>query len=128
MEKPNYHYDEISDTLYISFRPGEKATGIELNDYILLRLNKKKRRVIGLTVFEYSVLAQKTAIGSRSFPLSGLDELSEELTELVLAILKKPPVSEILHLSLFTPSTTETIPISELIAFPIATGRAIHVI
>ncbi len=126
MEKPNYYYDEISDTLYISFRPGEKATGIELNGHILLRLNKKKGRATGLTVFEYSVLAQKTSIGSRSFPLSGLDELSEELTESVLIIIKKPPVSEILHLSLFTPSITETMPILELISFPIATDRAIH--
>jgi len=128
MKKPNYHYDEISDTLYISFRPGEKATGIELNGHILLRINKNERRATGLTVFKYSVLAQKKAIRSRSFPLSGLDELSEELNELVLEILKKPPVSEILHLSLFTPSITETIPISELISFPIANSRAIPVL
>ena len=47
MTKPIFNYDEMSDTLYVSFEPGEKATGIELNDHILLRINKKERRAIG---------------------------------------------------------------------------------
>ncbi len=111
-KKPMYNYDELSDTLYISFSPGEKATGIELNDHMLLRINKSERRAIGLTIFEYSVLAQKTNLGPRSFPLTGLNELSEELRELVLEILLQPPVNEILTLSAYTPSITETIPIT----------------
>ena len=57
MRKPIFNYDEMSDTMYISFRPGEKATGIELNDHILLRINKKRRRAIGLTFLECSLLA-----------------------------------------------------------------------
>ena len=32
MKKPIFNYDEVSDTLYVSFAPGEKATGIELNN------------------------------------------------------------------------------------------------
>ncbi len=40
-------YDEIGDTLYISFAPGEKATGIELNEHLLLRVNKMERRPVG---------------------------------------------------------------------------------
>ena len=112
MTKPIYNYDELSDTLYISFAPGEKATGIELNDHILLRINKGERRAIGLTLLEYSVLAQKTNLGPRSFPLTGLAELSEELRDLVLEILLQPPVSDILILSAYTPSITETIPIT----------------
>jgi len=39
-------YDEISDTLYVSFSPGEKATGIELNEHFLLRVNKMERRAV----------------------------------------------------------------------------------
>ncbi len=112
MTKPVFNYDELSDTLYVSFSPGEKATGIELNDHILLRINKTERRAIGLTFFEYSILAQKTSLGPRSFPLTGLEELSEELRELVLEILLQPPVNEILMLSAYTPSITETIPIT----------------
>ena len=55
-----FNYDETSDTLYVSFEPGEGATGIELNDHILLRIDRDQRKAIGLTFFDYSMLAQKT--------------------------------------------------------------------
>ena len=122
MPKPTFNYDEMSDTLYVSFYPGEKATGIELNDYILLRINKNERRAIGLTFFEYSLLAQKTRVGPRSFPLTGLAQLSDELGEIVLDILLRPPVSDILTLSTYTPSFVETVPITSLQAIPVAVG------
>lgn len=114
MTKPIFNYDEMSDTLYVSFEPGEKATGIELNDHILLRINKKERRAIGLTFLEYSLLAQKTEVGPRSFPLTGLAKLSDELREIVLDILLRPPVSDILSLSTYTPSIVGAIPITSL--------------
>ncbi len=114
MTKPVFNYDEISDTLYISFEPGEKATGIELNDNILLRINKEDRRAVGLTFLDYSLLAQKTDMGHRSFPLTGLAELSGELRGLVLEILLSPPVNNILSISAYTPSIMETIPITSL--------------
>ena len=75
MTEPVMSYDEVSDTLYISFALGEAATGIELTDHILLRVNKSERRVIGLTLLNYSLIAQITDIGPRSFPLTGLDQL-----------------------------------------------------
>lgn len=121
METPNLNYDETSDTLYFSFAPGEKATGIELNDHILLRINKGERRAVGLTFFEYSVLAQRTEVGPRSFPLTGLAQLSDELREVVLDILRRSPVSEILSLSAYTPSLVETIPITSLHPLPTVT-------
>ena len=114
MREPIFNYDEMSDTLYVSFAPGEKATGIELNDHILLRINKKERRAIGLTFLDYSLLAQKTEVGPRSFPLTGLAELSDELRVIVLDVLQRPPVSDILFLSSYTPSIVETIPITSL--------------
>jgi uncharacterized protein YuzE len=114
MVEPIFTYDEVSDTLYISFAPGEKATGIELNENLLLRLNKAERRAIGLTVFNYSILAQKTATGIRSLPLSGLAELSENLRELTLDILLRPPVKEFLTVSTYTPSQHKSIPIATL--------------
>lgn len=114
MQKPTLNYDEISDTLYVSFSLNEPATGIELNEHILLRINKKERRAIGLSFFDYSVLAQQTEIGPRSFPLTGLAELSDELREIVLDILRRPPVSDILFLSSYTPSISETVPITSL--------------
>ena len=123
MTKPKINYDEMSDTLYVSFEPGTKATGIELNEHILLRIDKNKRRVVGLTLFEYSLLAQKTDVGPRSFPLTGLSELSDDLRQIVLDILLSPPVSDILSVSAFTPSIVETIPITLLQPLPLFTVR-----
>ena len=114
MTQPVFSYDEVSDTLYISFAPGEEATGIELTPHILLRLNKQERKAVGMTFLEYSLLAQKTDMGPRSFPLTGLSELSENLREIVLDILQRPPVSDVLLLSSYTPSISETIPITLL--------------
>ena len=114
MTELNTNYDEMSDTLYISFEPGKDATGIELNDHILLRINRKARKAIGVTFFEYSVLAQRTELGPRSFPLTGLAQLSEELREIVLDILQHSPVRDILTLSAYTPSLIETVPITSL--------------
>ena len=110
MTQPIFNYDEVSDTLYISFAHGEQATGIELTPHILLRLNKQERRAIGMTFLEYSLLAQKTDIGPRSFPLTGISELSDELQDIVIDVLQRPPVSDVLLLSSYTPSISETIP------------------
>ncbi len=122
MTKSIFSYDEMSDTLYVSFHPGENATGIELNEHILLRIDKGERRAIGLTFFEYSLLAQRTEIGPRSFPLPGLARLSNELREIVLDILSCPPVSDILTLSTYTPSFIETVAIASLQPVPVAAG------
>jgi uncharacterized protein YuzE len=120
MTTPTLHYDETSDTLYISFAPGEHATGIELNAHILLRINIAERRAVGLTLFEYSLLAQPTDMGPRSVPLNGLTQLSTELRELVLEIVQHPPVSNFLTLSAYTPSASEIIPITSVRPLPTA--------
>lgn len=120
MSEPVYTYDETSDTLSIVFAPGETATGIELTDHILLRVNKRERRAIGLTLFDYSILAQTTDLGPRSFPLTGLDQLSADLRAMVLEILLHPPVRDFLSLSAYTPSLAETIPIISVQSLSVA--------
>ncbi len=114
MNAPVINYDETSDTLYISFIPNVKATGIELNEHILLRIDKESRQAVGLTFLNYSILIQKADFGPRSFPLTGLAKSSEETREIVLEIIGKSPVKEILSLSTFTPSFSEAIPITLL--------------
>lgn len=65
---PGYSYDKEADVLYISFAPGEKATAaVELNENILLRFNRADKRVIGLTLMDFSVLVQLTRLGPRNF-------------------------------------------------------------
>ena len=67
-----------------------------------------------MTLFDYSVLVQPTELGPRSFPLAGLNELSDELRQLVLKVITKAPVNEVLSLSAYTPSLVETIPIGSV--------------
>ena len=114
MTHPMTNYDEASDTLYISFAPGEKATGVELNEHIVLRIDKEKRKAIGVTLLNYSVLIQQADFGPRSFPLTGLAQLSNETREIVLEILGGSPVKEFLSLSTYTPSLAEPMPITLL--------------
>ena len=110
-----YNYDQEVDILYICFSPGEKATtAVELNDNILLRLNRQERRAVGLTLMDFSVLVQPTELGPRSFPLSGLAELEEDWRELVIEIITRPPVNQILKVSTYTPSVVEQIPITSV--------------
>lgn len=110
--QPTYQYDQEVDVLYISFAPGEKATAaVELNDNLLLRFNRAEQRAIGLTLMDFSVLVQPGAARPRQFPLTGLSELEPEWQEMVIAMLKQPPVNQILKLSTYTPSLTKTVPI-----------------
>ena len=120
MNQPNIKYDEVSDTLTVSFASGVPATGIELTDHILLRIDQTERKAISIVVFEYSVLAQKTEMGTRSFPMaSGLSRLAREMQEIVFEILLQKPVSDFLHLSAYTLSLVETIPIISLQQIPV---------
>ena len=101
------------DVLYISFSPWEKATtAVELNDNILLRFHRAEKRAIGLTLMDFSVLVQLTHLGPRSFPLSGLNELEPDWQDTVIEIITTPPVSQILKVSVYTPSLAETVPIT----------------
>jgi len=86
---------------------------------MLLRINKHERRASGLTLLDYSVLAQPTEVGPRSFPLTGLMQLSADLRALVLDMLRRPPVCKLLSLSAYTPSLVEIVPIATLQPVPV---------
>ncbi|MEH2319743.1 hypothetical protein [Nostoc sp.] len=119
MSKPSVKYDEASDTLTVCFQPSSKATGIELTDHILLRVNQQQRSCVSIVFFEYSVLAQKTEMGTRSFPIFGLSQISNDLTQMVFEILLNSPVSDFLQLSAYTVSLAETIPIVSIQPIPV---------
>jgi uncharacterized protein YuzE len=118
--KPTYSYDKEADVLYISFAPGEIPTAaVELHDNILLRFNLAKKRAVGLTLMDFSVLVQMTQLGPRSFPLSGLKDLELDWQEIVIEIITKPPVNQILRVSSYMPSMTEEVPITSVEKPPI---------
>lgn len=118
---PSYSYDKEADVLYISFASGEKATAaVELNENILLRFNRNSKRVIGLTLMDFSVLVQLTRLGPRHFPLTGLLDLDPEWQEMVIDLITSPPVNQILHVASYTPSPAETVPITSVSRPPVA--------
>ncbi len=119
-QSPLYSYDKEADILYITFSPGEKATAaVELNDQILLRFNRAEKRAIGLTLMDFSVLIQMTQLGPRSFPLTGLKELEPEWQDSVIEMITKPPVNQVLKVSVYTPSVAEAVPITSVEKPPI---------
>jgi uncharacterized protein YuzE len=116
MDQPTIRYDEPSDTLHVEFVAGRSATGLELNENILLRVDKAARAAVGLTVLNYSLLAQRTEMGPRSFALTGLAELSQPLRELALTLLLSEPVSEFLVVSAYSPAADlgQMVPITSI--------------
>jgi hypothetical protein len=60
-------------------------------------------------------LAQRTELGLRSVPLTGLAGLSAELRELALRILQDAPVRNYLSLLAYTPGRVDPIPITHLL-------------
>jgi uncharacterized protein YuzE len=114
MAEPSIHYDAESDTVYIAFQEGKSATGIGLNDDILLRIDKQAGEAVGITIFNFAALSQLTDVGPRSFPLSGLDSLPDDVRDIVVDILQREPVSSFLHVSTYSPSMGRSIPITSL--------------
>ena len=79
-----------------------------------MRINLEERHAVGLTLFDYSVLAQPTEIGFRSLPLKGLEELPPDVREVVIEIPLSSPVKDVLSLSAYMSSMIEIIPITSL--------------
>ncbi len=122
-ETPTFSYDKEADVLYIAFAPGEKATAsVELNDNIVFRFNRAEKRAIGLTLMDFSVLVQRTKLGPRNFPLSGLAELEPEWQDEVIELITQPPVNQVLKVSAYTPSAVELTPIASIEKPPVPTA------
>jgi len=111
-------YDPDADILEIFFGENEPATGIELTDYIILRLNQQTRRAVSLMLLHFSILTEGTEYGPRSYPLNQ-DEVSEDLKELVLHIITSMPVDQFLKLSYFQASPTKRIPFAYVESQPV---------
>jgi hypothetical protein len=103
-------YEEEGDILDIFFGENEPATGVELTDHILLRLNQATERAVSITVLHFSILTERTEYGPRSYPLNNLKELPEDLRELVIHVITTSPVNQFLKLSYFQASQTKHIP------------------
>ncbi len=112
-------YDQEADILELFFGENEPATGVELTDHIVLRLNKQTRRAISLILLHFSVLTERTEYGPRSYPLTKLQEVPADLRELALHLITSMPVSQFLKLSHYQASPTKQIPFTYVESQPI---------
>ncbi len=111
-------HDQEADILEIFFGTNEPATGVELTDHIILRLNQQTKRAISLLLIDFSILTERTEYGPRSYPLNTLDDFPESLRELVLQLVTSLPVSQFLKVSHFQVSPTERVPLTYVEAQP----------
>ena len=92
-------YDREGDILSLFFQDvkGQRNTGIELNDNIVLYFNPDTEEALCLILIDYSKMIARTDGGeSKAFSLSGLSKLSPETRAAVLRILRSAPVNEFL--------------------------------
>ena len=112
-------YDEEGDILEIFFGENGPASGIELTDQMILRVDQKQKRALSLILLHFSILSEQTEYGPRSFPLEKLAQLPEDLRELVLRLMTSLPVSQFLKLSQFQISPVKHMPMAYVEAQPI---------
>lgn len=104
--------DQEADILEIFFGVNEPATGVDLTDHIVLRLNQQTKRAISLMLLNFSILSERTEYGPRSYPLDKLSDLPEDLRELVLQLVTSMPVRQFLKVSHLQVSPTERVPLT----------------
>jgi len=113
-------YDENEDILDIFFGENKPATGIELTEHILLRLELATGLAVSLTLLHFSILTEQTEYGPRSYPLDKLEELPGNIRELVIRALTTAPVNQFLKISHFQESPTKRVPFTYVEPFHFA--------
>ena len=86
-------YDPEGDILYVTFGQPTAATGYQLSDQILLRVDPQTQKAAGLTILNFSLHAQ----AGREISLPGIEEVPE-LRSYLLCILTTPPVTHFLRI------------------------------
>jgi hypothetical protein len=105
-------YEETGDVLEIVFDDVEATCAVELTDNILLRFHREQGRAAGLTILDFSVLVSPSELGPRSFALTGLDNLPDDLRETVAQIITTSPVNRFLKVSTFHSVSAQPIPLT----------------
>ncbi|SRR6266567_4822454 len=93
MQPVRITYDPEGDILYITFGQPTTATGYQLSDQILLRVEPQSQQAAGLTIRNFSVHIHAT----HEIPLPGLDE-DPEVKPSLMTIVSSPPVTHFLRI------------------------------
>ncbi len=92
MKSTRITYDPDGDILYVTFGQPTSATGYQLSDQILLRVDPVTDEAAGLTILNFSFHAD----AGKEIPLSGLEN-DAELKSRLLPALTSPPVAQFLR-------------------------------
>ena len=107
-QRVELEYDHDGDMLEIFFQKGPATNAVELSDSLILRLNRETGSAVSLSILTFSKIVEKTELGPRSFPLSGLDSLPETLRATVNRIITSPPVNIFLKVSAYYPQPSQS--------------------
>ncbi len=105
MDEMKFEYDEIGDVLDVYFDKKRPAWAIELTPNIVVSIDRESRRVVMLTLMDYSEMVRPTSWGARSFPITGLADMPQDERDLVLDLLTSHPLTHLLDIS-----TVENLP------------------
>jgi uncharacterized protein YuzE len=106
-------YDPEGDILYVTFGQPASATGYQLSDQLLLRINPQTGQAAELTIFNYSIHTKS----GQEMSMPGLEE-EPEVKSRLMPILASPPISHFLRVIeskqgvraiLLSPSLTEAV-------------------
>ncbi len=94
MESITFSYDEVSDILYIYFGTKRPASGVPINDALLLRINWDEKELVGLTIFDYKDTCKRSRL-----ELYGLYEMDIESSQFVKNLLQSRPLNQFLKIT-----------------------------
>jgi uncharacterized protein YuzE len=106
-----WSYDSEGDFLEIFFQESPATATVELAEGIFLRLNLEQGKALSLGFVSAMPLLQPGEFGPYLLRLNGLDELSPDLRQTVLAIITSPPVSYVLKVFSYLPSPDAEVPV-----------------
>ena len=85
-------YDPETDILYLIFGEPTSATGYQLSDQLLLRIDPETQEAAGLTISNYSIHSSN----EQTIPLPVLED-DPELKNRLMLVLTSPPLSHFLR-------------------------------
>jgi len=94
LESITFSHDKISDILYIYFGSNRPASGVPINDALLLRINWDEKELVGLTIFDYKDTCKRSRL-----ELYGLDEMDIESSQFVKNLLQSRPLNQFLKIT-----------------------------
>jgi hypothetical protein len=101
-----YEYDREGDVLEILFRQASATCAVELTESTILRFDWEASEPLSLSFISFSRLLQPNQYGALHFQLL-IEEWPDEVKDKVWLMLQKPPITDFLIVSSYSPAHTD---------------------